>query len=122
MTLEPNKPNLDTLFRSISVIPFGPFPDMSYPNALRRIETLFVQNPSIRKEESDTKSDFIELELPKDEGTWFVSQLNKLKVSSLPRPTMADLKTDFEERLEDFELFWYSKSLLELRDLGLLLS
>ena len=69
-----------------------------------------------------TKSDFIELELPKDEGTWFVSQLNKLKVSSLPRPTMADLKTDFEERLEDFELFWYSKSLLELRDLGLLLS
>ena len=34
--------------------------------------------------------------------------------------TFNQLKSDFEITMEDFELFWYSKQMMTLKDLGLL--
>ncbi len=69
-----------------------------------------------------TKTDCIEVTLPKEEGAWFIEQLDKLGIESKSRPTISALKKDFENRLEDFELFWYSNPVLHLRDSGLLVS
>lgn len=69
-----------------------------------------------------TKTDCIEVNLPKEEGTWFTEQLEKLAIESKSRPTISALKKDFETQFEDFELFWYSSALLHLRESGLLIS
>jgi ABC-type phosphate/phosphonate transport system substrate-binding protein len=43
-----------------------------------------------------------------------------MSVYSLQNPTISDLKTDFESKFDDFELFWYSKPINQLREAGLL--
>lgn len=67
-----------------------------------------------------TKTDTITITLSKVHGDWFLEQLEALKPNSDKLPTFSQLKKDFETSFEDFELFWYSKPLLKLRDAGLL--
>lgn len=67
-----------------------------------------------------SKNDLYEMVVDKDKGEWLLSTLEKLKPASKP-VTYAQLKKDYETELEDFELFWYSKQVLGLRDHGLLI-
>lgn len=69
-----------------------------------------------------TKTDCIEVILPQEEGAWFVERLNDFNIESPSRPTISALKKDFETSFEDFELFWYSNPMLELRERGLIVS
>lgn len=69
-----------------------------------------------------TKADNIEAILPKAEGTWLMAQLENMTIESKVRPTIAHLKEDFETHFEDFEIFWYSSVMLQLREKGLLIS
>jgi len=66
------------------------------------------------------KRECIEISLDKNQGEWFFNQLEKMSVYSLQNPTISDLKTDFESKFDDFELFWYSKPINQLREAGLL--
>ena len=66
------------------------------------------------------KRECIEISLDKNQGEWFFNQLEKMSVYSLQNPTISDLKTDFESKFDDFELFWYSKPINQLREVGLL--
>ncbi|WP_405381418.1 B12-binding domain-containing radical SAM protein [Maribacter sp. LLG6340-A2] len=67
-----------------------------------------------------SKNDLYEMVVDKDKGEWLLSTLEKLKPARKP-VTFAQLKKDYETELEDFELFWYSKQVLGLRDHGLLI-
>lgn len=67
-----------------------------------------------------SKNDLYEMVVDKDKGEWLLSTLEKLKPASKP-VTYAQLKKNYETELEDFELFWYSKQVLGLRDHGLLI-
>lgn len=67
----------------------------------------------------DKKESFT-IHVNKKEGEWLVEILNKISVSNSKTYSFNELKTDFEMILEDFELFWYSKSIHVLRDFGLL--
>ena len=60
----------------------------------------------------------ITLELEK--GLWLVETLKEISISNGKLKTFGELKADFETQLEDFELFWYSKPMLTLRERGLL--
>lgn len=60
----------------------------------------------------------VSLEL--ERGKWFSEQLHQLKISSSKPKTYGELKSDFEAQFDDFEVFWHSKTLLKLRDYGLL--
>ena len=60
----------------------------------------------------------ISLELEK--GNWFYHRLKELHPERDTPKTYGELKADFEENFEDFELFWHSKPMLKLRDYGLL--
>lgn len=67
----------------------------------------------------DKKESFA-IQLNKEEGEWLVKTLEKGSVYNLRLLTFQEIKSDFELHLPDFEIFWYSKPILTLRDFGLL--
>jgi len=67
-----------------------------------------------------TKTACIELVLEKETGAWFLDVLETLIPTSEKQTSFKQLKTDFETHFEDFELFWYSKPVQNIKELGLL--
>ncbi len=64
-------------------------------------------------------ADVYEITVDKEKGHWLCAILEKLNPQNKPL-TFGQLKSDFELHFEDFELFWYSKSVRGLREHGLL--
>ena len=56
-----------------------------------------------------------------EHGEWFLDILDRLSINEEEVFTFALLKENFEEQFENFELFWYSKPILILRENGLLM-
>ena len=67
------------------------------------------------------KIESFEITMAQDKGDWLLEVLKKISVKEENLLTLADLKTDFENYFEDFELFWYSKPINQLREHGLLI-
>lgn len=67
-----------------------------------------------------TKTDCIEMVLEKETGEWFLEALETLTPTSEKQTSFKQLKTDFEIHFDDFELFWYSKPVQNIKELGLL--
>ncbi|PZX94905.1 radical SAM protein [Flavobacterium aquariorum] len=67
----------------------------------------------------DKKESFT-IQTNKAEGEWLIEMLQKISVSNAKTYSFQEVKTDFEQQLEDFELFWYSKPVNALREFGLL--
>jgi hypothetical protein len=66
------------------------------------------------------KTHSFEIALEADKGNWLVEKLSNISVTNEKVMTFQQLKTDFELSFEDFELFWYSKSINNLKTNGLL--
>lgn len=64
--------------------------------------------------------DQLVLTFEKEQGLWLAEQLEYLKPSAEVRWTLQKLQTSFEEKLDHFELFWFSKPMQTLRTKGLL--
>lgn len=67
----------------------------------------------------DKKESFT-IQTNKIEGDWLASILDKIHISNEKVFSFAEVKTDFEAEMENFELFWYSKPINTLREFGLL--
>ena len=67
-----------------------------------------------------TNMDTTQVSIEKDKGDWFLSILNRLIICDEPVVNFEFLKQDYEKKFDDFELFWYSKSINTLRESGLL--
>jgi hypothetical protein len=67
----------------------------------------------------DKKETFV-IQTNRKEGEWLVKILDVISVSNSKTTQFQELKADFESELEDFELFWYSKSMNSLKEFGLL--
>ena len=67
-----------------------------------------------------TKTDCIELVLEKETGEWLLDTLETLIPTSEKQTSYKKLKTDFEIHFDDFEIFWYSKPVQKIKELGLL--
>ena len=65
-------------------------------------------------------TDILTINLDKEKGEWFVKELENLKPSAENLLTFAQLKARYEEEFDDFELFWYSKPINQLKENGLL--
>ncbi|NHN25025.1 radical SAM protein [Flavobacterium jejuense] len=61
-----------------------------------------------------------EITLDKEKGEWFYAILDKIDVKNIANLTLGQLKKEFEENFEDFELFWHSKPLQIIRNNGLI--
>lgn len=56
-----------------------------------------------------------------EEGKWIMSVLEKITISKPKNLTFQEFISDFEENgLENFEIFWHSKPMNELKEIGLL--
>lgn len=66
------------------------------------------------------KKNVTEITVEKEQGAWLIETLEKISIASNNKMTFSQLKSDYETNLEDFELFWYSKSINALREIGLL--
>jgi hypothetical protein len=66
------------------------------------------------------KTQTYDISLNAAEGKWLVETLEKLSVYKDNKITFTQLKSDFEQQFDDFELFWYSKQIATVRTFGLL--
>jgi hypothetical protein len=66
------------------------------------------------------KKECFSIQLNQTEGEWLVALLQKTSISNTKTTTLQEIKSDFEMHFQDFELFWFSKSLMTLREFGLL--
>ena len=62
------------------------------------------------------KSDAVEITLEKDIADWLLAILPSIQLKTM---LLKDFKQDFESHFDDFELFWFSKPVLSLRNSGL---
>ncbi len=67
-----------------------------------------------------SKLDIFEVTIDKETGLWLMKILEKLSHGK-QTITYAELKSDFEKHFDDFEIFWYSKTIDTLRESELLL-
>ncbi len=68
------------------------------------------------------KRETFDITVDKEKGEWLKDILEKISISSEKLMTYQNVKLDYENNgLEDFELFWFSKSIITLREIGLLL-
>lgn len=67
------------------------------------------------------KKETFSVQTNKEQGDWLIEMLKKVAVSNAKTYTLQEIKLDYETELEDFELFWFSKPVLTLRDYGLLI-
>ncbi len=62
-----------------------------------------------------------ELVFEEEKGKWLVELLQKNAIKNgTKNNSLSSIKTDFENQFEDFELFWFSKPVMSLKNLGLL--
>lgn len=66
------------------------------------------------------KTHSFEILLEAEKGNWIVNKLEILSVFNDKKTTFNQLKIDFEQTFEDFELFWFSKPITTLKESGLL--
>lgn len=66
------------------------------------------------------KKECFSIQVNKNEGEWLVNILKKTAIYNLERHSFQELKIDFENFFQDFELFWYSKPIQTIRTYGLL--
>ena len=74
----------------------------------------------IMKVSFHSKTQNFDITVNAEEGKWLVEMLEKVSVYSNSKVTFSQLKTDFEQEFDDFELFWYSKPVQMLRSSMLL--
>lgn len=67
-----------------------------------------------------TKSDTIEISLEREIGEWFLSVLDDLSPKNEILLSYEQLKSSYESNFGDFELFWHSNVIHELRENGLI--
>lgn len=67
------------------------------------------------------KKESASVSVERQKGEWLIDLLIKLSVSNEKMMTFSQIKTDFEMQFDDFELFWYSKPVMAMRRLGLLI-
>ncbi len=67
-----------------------------------------------------SKTQTFDIAVNLEEGEWLLETLDKTSIYSQNKVTFAQLKADFEQKFDDFELFWYSKPIQTLRNSMLL--
>ena len=67
-----------------------------------------------------SKTQTFDISVNAEEGKWLVAILEQVSVHSENKFTFAQIKSDFEKQLDDFELFWFSKPIQVLKNIGLI--
>ncbi|WP_294296243.1 radical SAM protein [uncultured Chryseobacterium sp.] len=68
------------------------------------------------------KTNIVSVDLDQEEAEWLMHAFKENAIENQKKPTLQQLKDHFEEKLEDFELFWFSKPMQQLKENGVILS
>jgi len=68
------------------------------------------------------KTNVLSIDLEQEQAKWLMKVLEENSIENQKKSTLQQLKTDFEENFEDFELFWFSKPIQQLKENGVILS
>lgn len=68
------------------------------------------------------KTNIVKVELEQEKAEWLMNLLEENSIENSKKPTVQQLKNQFEENFEDFELFWFSKPMQQLKENGVILS
>ncbi len=68
------------------------------------------------------KTNIVSVDFEQEKGEWLIKVLQENTFENPKRITLQQLKNDFENNFEDFELFWFSKPMLQLKENGVILS
>lgn len=68
------------------------------------------------------KTNIVKVDLEQDKAEWLMRMLTENSKENAKKISLQQLKTQFEENFEDFELFWFSKSMQQLKENGVILS
>jgi hypothetical protein len=68
------------------------------------------------------KTNIVSVDLEQEHAEWLMKMFSDYPIENLKKPTLQQLKTQFEENFEDFELFWFSKPMQQLKENGVILS
>lgn len=100
-------------------------------------KVLFLaKNPTIENITKKTKTGFINrtrltfhlktniviIDLEMDKAAWLLNLFFENSTASAGKITLQQIKNKFEEKFEDFELFWFSKPLRQLKENGVILT
>ncbi|WP_299181929.1 radical SAM protein [uncultured Chryseobacterium sp.] len=68
------------------------------------------------------KTNVVKIDLEQEKAEWLMKIFSEYSIEGEKKVTLQQLKTKFAEQFEDFELFWFSKPLQQLRENGVILS
>jgi len=68
------------------------------------------------------KTNVISIDLDREKADWLIKTLEENSIENAKKITLQQLKINFEETHEDFELFWFSKPIQQLKENGVILS
>lgn len=68
------------------------------------------------------KTNILTVDFDEGHAEWLMKMFNEYSIENIKKPTLQQLKTDFEENFENFELFWFSKPMQQLKENGVILS
>lgn len=68
------------------------------------------------------KTNIIAVDLEQEKAEWLMKMLQENSTENAKKITLQQLKVNFEESFEDFELFWFSKPVQQLKEKGVILS
>jgi len=68
------------------------------------------------------KTNMVKIELDQAKATWFMEILSSYSIENPKKLTLQQLKELYEKNFEDFELFWFSKPIQQLKENGIILS
>ncbi len=68
------------------------------------------------------KTNVVHIDLDREQAEWFIKIMKENSFEN-PKPTLLQqIKNQYEESFEDFELFWFSKPIQQLKENGVILS
>lgn len=68
----------------------------------------------------ETKTNRFSIHLEKGHALWLLQKLTNLDIRNHIPQNLGQIKNSFEEKFEDFEIFWFSKSLNLVKENGLI--
>ncbi|ALR30410.1 radical SAM protein [Chryseobacterium sp. IHB B 17019] len=68
------------------------------------------------------KTNIISIDLEPEKAEWLIKMFEENSTDQSKKITLQQLKEKFEENFEDFELFWFSKPVQQLKENGVILS
>lgn len=68
------------------------------------------------------KTNIVKIDLARDKADWFIQICQENSLENRKKMTLQQIKTDFETNFPDFEIFWFSKPMQQLKENGIILS